>query len=190
MFKTVNELKTLGEWDSFYVSGKGLAPVINSLGTGLVGLELGVARAETSYYLLENCPNIQMLFCIDPWLPYMDWNGMISNQLISDMKMAAMANLSHFADRVSVIEENSADAQAGVPDESLDFIFIDGDHAHQAALYDMTTYWPKVKKGGLFAGHDAGMASVDTALETFRVGYGITTPIKYCDNQCWYWVKE
>jgi hypothetical protein len=190
MFKTVNELKTLGEWDSFYVSGKGLAPVIASMGDNLVGLELGVARAETAYYLLENCPNIMMYFCVDPWLPYMDWNGMITNQLISDMKMAALANLSHFPDRTQVIEENSADAEKGVPDDSLDFIFIDGDHSYDAALFDMRTYWPKVKKGGLFAGHDAGMATVDNALATFRYENDIKTPVQFCPNQCWYWVKE
>jgi hypothetical protein len=190
MFKTVNELKTVGEWDSFYVSGKGLAPVIAALGDNLVGLELGVARAETAYYLLENCPNIKTYYAIDPWLPYMDWNGMISVQLIADMKMAALANLSHFENKVKIVEENSGEAEKKIKKNSLDFIFIDGDHAYESALFDMTTYWPKVKKGGLFAGHDAGMATVDKALVTFREAHDIKTPVQFCDNQCWYWVKE
>jgi hypothetical protein len=190
MFKTVNELKASGEWDSFYISGKGLAPIIASMGDNVVGLELGVARAETTYYLLENCPNIKMYFCVDPWLPYMDWNGMITNQLIADMKLAALTNLSHFPDRVIVVQENSADAEKGVPDDTLDFIFIDGDHSFEAAYFDITTYWPKVKKGGLFAGHDAGMRTVDDALAKFRQENNITTPIRFCENQCWYWVKE
>lgn len=190
MFKTVNQLKNLGEWDGFYISGKGLVPVINSLGNDLVGLELGVARAETSYYLLENCPNIRKYYCVDPWLPYMDWNGMITVQLINDMKMAAMDNLASFGDKVEIIQENSKYAQEKIPDGSLDFIFIDGDHSYEAAYFDMTTYWPKVKKGGLFAGHDTGMVTVDNAIAHCRADFAITTPIKYCDNQCWYWVKE
>lgn len=190
MFKTVNELKAIGEWDSFYVAGRGLAPIIQSLGNDLVGLELGVARAETSYYILENCPNIKKYYCVDPWLPYMDWNGMISVQLISDMKLAALTNLSYFSDKVEIIQENSDGAKEKITDNSLDFIFIDGDHSYDAALFDMKTYWPKVKKGGLFAGHDTGMAAVDNAIAHTRKDFNITTPVQYGENNIWYWVKE
>ncbi len=190
MFKTVNELKVIGEWDSFYIAGRGLMPIIRNLGDDLIGLELGVARAETSYYFLENCPNIKKYYCVDPWQPYMDWNGMISVQLISDMKLAAMTNLSYFKDKVEIIQENSRDAKTKIADEYLDFIFIDGDHSYDAALFDMSMYWPKVKKGGLFAGHDTGMKTVDDAIAKFRYENGITTPVQYCENQCWYRVKE
>lgn len=190
MFKTVKEMQHTGEWDSFYISGIGLAPVINSLGKNLVGLELGVARAETSTYLLENCPNIKTYYCVDPWQPYQDWNGPITQEFIDNMKKTALDNLSFFGKKVNLIEDYSHNAAKKIKDNSLDFIFIDGDHAHEAALFDMTTFWPKVKKGGLFAGHDAGMASIDKALETFRISHGIETPVNYCPNQCWYWVKE
>lgn len=189
MFKTVQELKASGEWDSFYISGKGLVEPIKKLGEDLVGLELGVARAETTIYLLDHC-SFKKYYCVDPWLPYMDWNGMINNQLIYDMKVAAFTNMAAYPDKIEVVQENSKDAQQRITDESLDFIFIDGDHSYEAALFDMTTYWPKVKKGGLFAGHDAGMQTVDTALANFREQHGITTPIQFCPNQCWYWVKE
>lgn len=190
MFKTVEQLMADGEWDSFYISGRGLVPVIKSLGDNITGLELGVARAETAVYLLHNCPNISHYYCVDPWQPYMDWNGMISNEMISAMKNTALKNLQVFGDLVEIIQENSAEANKKVKDGSLDFIFIDGDHSYEAAFYDMSTYWSKVKVGGLFAGHDAGMANVDRALVTFRAAYGITTDVKFCDNQCWYWIKE
>ena len=87
MFKTVKEMQQTGEWNSFYISGIGLAPVINSLGKNLVGLELGVARAETSTYLLENCPNIKTYYCVDPWQPYQDWNGPITQEFIDKIKI-------------------------------------------------------------------------------------------------------
>ena len=189
MFKTVKELKESGEWNSFYISGIGLAPVIAGLGDKLVGLELGVARAETTTYLLENCPNIKTYYCVDPWQPYQDWNGPITQEVISAMKATALNNLSFFGKKVSLIEDYSNNAAKKIKDNSLDFVFIDGDHSYEAALFDMTTYWPKVKSGGLFAGHDAGMQNVDKALETFRVSHGIETPVQYCPNQCWYWIK-
>jgi hypothetical protein len=39
-------------------------------------------------------------------------------------------------------------------DESLDFIYIDGNHSYESVKEDMNIWFPKLKKGGLFAGHD------------------------------------
>lgn len=44
---------------------------------------------------------------------------------------------------------------AGIfPDESLDFVFIDADHHYEEVKKDLLAWWPKVKRGGRFAGHD------------------------------------
>lgn len=39
-------------------------------------------------------------------------------------------------------------------DNSLDFVFIDGDHSSEAIARDINMWWPKVKEGGVLAGHD------------------------------------
>jgi predicted O-methyltransferase YrrM len=39
-------------------------------------------------------------------------------------------------------------------DESLDFVFIDATHTYEAVKDDIKTWLPKVKKGGIIAGHD------------------------------------
>jgi predicted O-methyltransferase YrrM len=40
------------------------------------------------------------------------------------------------------------------PDEYFDFIFIDADHSYEAVIRDIESWWPKIKKGGMFAGDD------------------------------------
>jgi hypothetical protein len=50
-------------------------------------------------------------------------------------------------------------------DESIDFMFIDGDHSTEAVLRDIEMWLPKVKKGGILAGDDIGWASVKQAVE-------------------------
>ena len=39
-------------------------------------------------------------------------------------------------------------------DRYFDFVFIDGDHEYEAVKQDITDWMPKVKHGGILAGHD------------------------------------
>ena len=41
---------------------------------------------------------------------------------------------------------------------ALDFLFIDGDHSEEAVDADLSTWLPKVKRGGIVALHDIGWA--------------------------------
>lgn len=50
-------------------------------------------------------------------------------------------------------------------DESIDFMFIDGDHSTEAVLRDIEIWLPKVKKGGIIAGDDIEWGSVKQAVE-------------------------
>ena len=52
-----------------------------------------------------------------------------------------------------MIEKLSFDAIADVPD-SVDFIFIDGDHSYQGITRDWELYAGKLIQGGLIALHD------------------------------------
>lgn len=56
--------------------------------------------------------------------------------------------------RVVVMRHYSHDAAALVPDGSLDCCYIDGNHSLEAVSQDLADWWPKVKSGGLFGGHD------------------------------------
>lgn len=39
-------------------------------------------------------------------------------------------------------------------DESIDFMFIDADHTYTQFKKDFENWYPKIKKGGIFSGHD------------------------------------
>lgn len=55
---------------------------------------------------------------------------------------------------VSMIEATSVQASRQIADGSIDFVFIDADHEHSAVKADIAAWWPKVKPGGILAGHD------------------------------------
>jgi hypothetical protein len=57
--------------------------------------------------------------------------------------------------------------QEQVPDESVDCVFVDGDHSYVACLKDLHFWWNKVRPGGQLLGDDYWMEEVSNAVENF-----------------------
>eukprot|EP01084_Bolivina_argentea_P181473 313423_1 len=64
--------------------------------------------------------------------------------------------LSVFESRTKLIyiRNYSTNAHQIIKDNSLDFIYIDARHDYKSMVEDLTLFWPKLKKDGIFAGHD------------------------------------
>ena len=63
-------------------------------------------------------------------------------------------NIEPVKDFVKPIREWSAPAAALYADASLDFVFIDAGHDYDNITKDIRAWLPKVRPGGLLAGHD------------------------------------
>jgi hypothetical protein len=48
----------------------------------------------------------------------------------------------------------STEAAVTVPDRSLDFVYIDANHAEEFVREDLVAWAPKVRSGGCLCGHD------------------------------------
>jgi hypothetical protein len=86
--------------------------------------------------------------------------------------------------RVSSYAEPSTEAAARFPDLSLDFAYIDADHRYEAVSADIQAWYPKLKPGGLFAGHDfldgtlpQGKFGVKTAVSEFERRAGLSVAV-------------
>ena len=61
----------------------------------------------------------------------------------------------NFSDKNCVIiRDFASNVVDNFEDEFFDFIYIDGDHSYQGCKKDLELYYPKLKKGGFFGGHD------------------------------------
>lgn len=67
----------------------------------------------------------------------------------------------------------STEAAALYAPASLDFVWIDAAHDPQSVLEDLEAWWPAVKPGGLFAGHDADWPTVQRALAPWSALRGL-----------------
>jgi hypothetical protein len=76
--------------------------------------------------------------------------------------------------RLTVHRRPSAEAATAFADQSLDFVFIDACHSYEAVSEDIRAWWPKMKPGGLMAGHDyTNWPGVPQAVDEFVAREGL-----------------
>ena len=172
------------------VSAPELLPYVEKLGRNLVGCELGVCLGFTLRYFFDMSDSISKVYAIDAYKPYMDHWGQVTQEMVDRWKVGAYQLLEPYKDKIEFIELDSWEAASLIPDNSLDYIFIDGDHSYAAVARDLRKYWSKVKKGGIFAGHDWNLPPVKAAVEHFRTERNIETEIHHAEKNVWFWYKE
>lgn len=125
-----------------------------------VGAEVGVYKGENSVSLLSNLPDIKLLYCIDFWGAYENYdikdtpakkNGI---EDFDDVYDVFLHSIDDFMDRVEVVVGDSVSAANYIPDGVLDFVFIDANHSYEYVKRDILSWYPKVKGGGIVSGHD------------------------------------
>lgn len=171
-------------------SGSGLEEVlVKHFGDKkFVGAEIGVCLAATTELFMKKVPNIEKYYAIDSYPAYTDWNGADFNEeRQSLMKQYAVDVLKPYADKIEFVYEDSTEYSQKVEDNSLDFIFIDGDHSYEGFLRDLQNYFSKVKSGGIVSGDDISLVAIQKGLQEFFKGSKVEINT---NNKMWYLVKE
>ena len=75
---------------------------------------------------------------------------------LSDNREILRANLADVAGTIGDIHSPCFSLQAATMYDaaSLDFVFLDADHSYEGVSADIAAWTPKVKRGGIIAGHD------------------------------------
>lgn len=116
------------------------------------GAEVGVWEGEFSEHICRANPGVELL-CVDPWEWYPDYvDPKNDRQRLEVAYRTACDRLAPF--KVTIRRETSVQAAAKVPDGSLDFVYLDGNHAAAFVRADLEAWSPKVRSGGIIAGHD------------------------------------
>ncbi len=65
-----------------------------------------------------------------------------------------------------------------------------GDHSYEAVKEDTEAWYPAVRSGGLFAGHDHRWPSVRQAVEEFAGARGLTGGCSPAESDIWWILKS
>ena len=117
------------------------------------GVEIGVFKGEFSKYILNNWGG--KLYLVDVWRPLGgEYEDASNHKDHIDAYQETMESVKGLEDRGIMVRATSEVAADMFQDESLDFIFIDANHAYDFVVEDINLWFPKLKKGGVFSGHD------------------------------------
>ena len=119
-------------------------------------VEIGVYRAEFAAHILNNCDCINEYIMVDPWRRLPDWHkpANTSDARFESFYKEAMARTSFAKDKITVLRGRTIDVVAEIEDESIDFVYVDGDHSLRGIAIDLISAYPKVKLNGIIGGDD------------------------------------
>lgn len=121
-----------------------------------IGAEIGVFEGEFSKLIIDTVQP-KKFYMVDLFTGSMvsgDKNGNNMKTISLDESYNRLIEQYKSNDKVDVFKGKSQDFFKEIEDNSLDFIYIDGDHSYEGAKVDLQNAFHKVKKGGLICGHD------------------------------------
>lgn len=157
--------------------------IMKALPRGLVGAEVGVWRGTFSQVILKYCcPKILYLF--DNWFEGTDKGTYAYDEPIKCLHavrgMMVRNRRAIIAGVLRPLCGLSPAVSALLPDEHLDFVYIDASHDYESHKADLAAWVPKVRPGGLIACHDYNMEGCSEAFWN-RQAWGVGRAVReYC----------
>ncbi len=122
------------------------------------------------------------IFAIDSWE---DFETVISAETFDGEETfrCYRENIAPVADRIETRRMPSLEAAAEFTNGRCDFVFIDASHEYRDVLDDLAAWYPKVRSGGVLAGHDYHWPGVSRAVREFARANGLKRP--RTTELCW-----
>lgn len=159
--------------------------LFGGLRDGAICIEVGTFVGEFAVQVKMAHPRIN-LACVDDWAP----------PFFDKYRPEAYARL---AGHANILEGKSVDIANGMPRECADLIYIDGAHDKESVAADLEAWWPVLKRGGLFAGHDYfmryaienwGPVEVPLAVDPWAEKHGLTIQTTTDDQPPSWWTRK
>lgn len=128
-------------------------------------VEIGSYAGESAVIFVQS-GKIEKLYCVDPWQENYDPEDEASLSKMERVEEAFDERIVPYSKSIVKMKTTSFEASVKFKNETLDFVYIDGNHSYDFVLQDITLWYPKLKKDGILAGHDRRWPGVKKALQT------------------------
>lgn len=116
-------------------------------------VEVGCAYGKSLIFLAQNLALPVDLHAVDH---FQGSEGEEAGRYSSEMEQEFQDNIQRClgGGGVRAHVKNSVEGAADFSDQSVDFVFLDAGHSEADLRADIAAWWPKIKPGGVLAGHD------------------------------------
>lgn len=138
-------------------------------------VELGVLDGFTAQEILKSCPHIVEYVGVDIFekpdifqsiAPKNDRSREVYNSFdFNFYYKLTLENLKDFTNKVTILKTTTLEASYLYPNMNFDLVFIDADHSYEGVAQDIQMWLPKIRSGGILAGHDFNWHTVRQAVK-------------------------
>mmetsp|Transcript_11661 Transcript_11661/g.18969 ORF Transcript_11661/g.18969 Transcript_11661/m.18969 type:complete len:254 (-) Transcript_11661:606-1367(-) len=191
----------MAEWifaqDTHEMGRENMGKVIDVLGLIDNGVEIGVQGGAFAEKVLETS-GLKNYYLVDPWEHQKEYDDVanVDQEKQNTFLKETLWRVERFGKRPIIVRNYSTSAAPTFPDNFFDYVYVDARHDYKGVKEDMEAFWPKLKEGGIFAGHDYvegqtpyGFFGVISAVQEFakKVGYEVHTTGRVMPT--WWWIK-
>ena len=126
--------------------------------------EIGVRAGKWTVACIEAFPTIARFICVDPWDIYEERNkegnihclgkNWYTKKKQEKTYQRFLENTKAYTGRLEVLRGFSKWASDQVEDGCLDLVYVDANHEEPYVEEDIRLWYPKLRAGGMLAGHD------------------------------------
>jgi len=140
-----------------------------------VAAELGVQTGVFSDMYLYTSPSTTKYILVDTWAHRANYSDAanvdnarqeaIYQGMLKRLGPYRSAGTGRAGAELQIMRMWTTEAAPKVPDESIDFIYVDARHDYCGVKEDIEAWWPKLKTGGVMAGDDYLTAAEQLSLK-------------------------
>ena len=152
-------------------------------------VEIGTWKGQSACFMaVEIINSLKQIdfYCVDTWDGQDTYGQYNSDEDVKNNTVYSqfLKNIEPVNGVIKPIRKKSSEAVDSFKDNSIDFIFIDASHDYDNVKKDMVAWFPKLKKTGIFAGHDyqSKCPGVIKAVQEFSEEQNL--PFKV-EGMCW-----
>lgn len=128
---------------------------INRLGVAHA-VEIGIFRGDFAEKMLRNCECLEKYYMLDPWRNLDGWDkpANTDTETLESLMRRSLEKTEFASHKRIVLRGKTTEVIDDIPDQSLDFAYIDGDHTLRGITIDLIRVFAKIKTGGYIGGDD------------------------------------
>lgn len=121
-----------------------------------IGVELGVQTGAFASHMLQVWPSCREYHLVDLWAHQEHYKDIANfdQEMHNRFYDETMEKTKEWKDKIHVCRNYTSVCVENMPDGYFDFIYVDARHDFKGAYQDMRSWWPKLRVGGIMAGHD------------------------------------